>query len=139
MAEMTALAAPTAGQKTGAWLLASMFLGLGAWGTLAWSHYCLVAAIPLGVGFCAGICAPQKLLKATLSAFIVTMALPSLLRSEVIIGAALLLPLLWLSSFIGSVLRRHVHALRECASESEVGEVRRRHEQVPSLLRIENR
>lgn len=118
MAEITVLAAPTVLQKAWALLLSFAFLALGMWAALGWSYYCLFAAIPLGVGFLAGIFCPQSAVKATLSAFVVTMALPALLRSEAPVVVVLLLPILWLSSFIGSVLRRYAHARRHGAFTS---------------------
>jgi hypothetical protein len=127
MAHMSPPAEPTGGQKAWAWLLSCLFVALGVLAAVGWSYYYLFGAVPLGIGFLAGIFSPQSPAKTTLSAFVVTMALPSLLRSEAPVCAVFLLPLLWLSRFIGSVLRRYVHARRHdhALREDDSEQVRR--------------
>jgi uncharacterized protein YndB with AHSA1/START domain len=116
MAVRLDLRPPSEGQKVWALLIGVFVLLYVASCLLTNGYGAAFFSIPVFVGFVAGLLYPQGPFRASLYALITTLGLAIVTLREgvvcVLFSLPLLVPLLWLGSFAGSIVRRHVNTRR---------------------------
>lgn len=117
MAQVVDLEPPTRWQWRMAMLVAAIVILGNASCLLTRTYDAMFFSIPLFVGFISGALAPKSALWAALYALLLSFLLMLLLEGLggaicVILSLPLLLPMLWLGAFEGSVLMRRVYTQR---------------------------
>jgi hypothetical protein len=79
-------------------------------------------AIPIFVGFIAGLLHPKSPFMASLYAIALALSLSLVTRQDgvicILFALPILLPMLWIGAFVGSVVVRHVHTERACIADA---------------------
>lgn len=116
MAQVDEVEPPTRWQWRMALLVAAFVILYTASCLFTQAYDAMFFAIPLFVGFISGTLAPRSAFWAALYALLVSLVLSLLVRAEGVIclffSLPILLPMLWLGAFAGSVVRRRVHTER---------------------------